>query len=71
MAAPEFLTPKTLPPPVGYSHIAKTNGLPIAFIAGQVPCDASGKLIGEENFRAQVEQVFANLAVAVEAAAAR
>jgi enamine deaminase RidA (YjgF/YER057c/UK114 family) len=68
MAAPEFLTPKASPPTVGYSHVAKTNGLPIAFIAGQVPCDASGKLVGEENFRAQVEQVFANLKIAVEAA---
>jgi enamine deaminase RidA (YjgF/YER057c/UK114 family) len=68
MAAPEFLRPKELLPTPGYSHVAKTNGLPIAFIAGQVPCDASGALIGEGNFRAQVEQVFKNLKIAVEAA---
>jgi enamine deaminase RidA (YjgF/YER057c/UK114 family) len=68
MAAPEFLTPKTLPPTVGYSHIARSNGLPIAFIAGQIPCDASGALVGEGNFKAQVEQVFKNLKTAVEAA---
>jgi enamine deaminase RidA (YjgF/YER057c/UK114 family) len=64
----EFLAPKTLMPPVGYSHIAKTNGLPLAFIAGQVSCDASGALVGEGNFRAQVEQTFANLKIAIEAA---
>jgi enamine deaminase RidA (YjgF/YER057c/UK114 family) len=65
---PEYLTPNTLMPPVGYSHIAKTNGLPLAYIAGQVSCDASGKLVGEGNFRAQVEQTFANVKIAVEAA---
>ena len=68
MTSPEFLTPKTLMPPVGYSHIAKTNGLPLAFIAGQVSCDAAGALVGEGDFRAQVEQTFANLKIAAEAA---
>ena len=68
MTNPEYLTPKTLLPPPGYSHIAKTNGLPLAYIAGQVSCDASGKLVGEGDFRAQVEQVFANIKTAVEAA---
>jgi enamine deaminase RidA (YjgF/YER057c/UK114 family) len=63
-----FLSPKTLMPPVGYSHIAKTSGLPLAFIAGQVSCDANGALIGEGKFREQVEQTFANLKIAVEAA---
>jgi enamine deaminase RidA (YjgF/YER057c/UK114 family) len=33
-----------------------------------VPCDARGKLIGEADFEAQVEQVFHNLKLAVEAA---
>jgi 2-iminobutanoate/2-iminopropanoate deaminase len=68
MTNPEFLSPKTLMPPVGYSHIAKSKGLPLAYIAGQVPCDVSGALVGEGNFRAQVEQTFANLKTAVEAA---
>jgi enamine deaminase RidA (YjgF/YER057c/UK114 family) len=68
MTSPEFLSPKTLMPPVGYSHIAKSNGLPLAYIAGQVSCDVSGALVGEGNFRAQVEQTFTNLKIAVEAA---
>ncbi len=38
------------------------------YLAGQVSGDASGKLIGEGNFEAQVEQVFRNLKIAVEAA---
>lgn len=40
----------------------------IVYVSGQVPIDASGKLIGEGDFEAQVEQVFRNLKLAVEAA---
>jgi hypothetical protein len=66
----EFLSPKTLIAPglAGYSHIAKVNRGTIVYLAGQVPCDASGKLVGEGDFEAQVEQVFRNLKIAVEAA---
>ena len=66
----EFISPKTLipPGPAGYSHIAKVNSGTIVYLSGQVPSDASGKLIGEGDFEAQVEQVFANLKLAVEAA---
>src|SRR6266705_3184046 len=66
----EFLSPKTLipPGPAGFSHIAKVNHGTIVYLSGQVPVDASGKLIGEGDFAAQVEQVFANLKIAVEAA---
>ncbi len=70
MAKPskEFLSPKTLIPPAGYSHIAKVNSGTIVYLAGQVSSGASGNLIGEGNFEAQVEQVFRNLKIAVEAA---
>ena len=64
----EFLSPKTLMPPAGYSHIAKVNSGTIVYLAGQVSSGASGNLIGEGNFEAQVEQVFRNLKIAVEAA---
>ena|SRR5438309_9282353 len=64
----EFSSPKTLIPPAGYSHIAKVNRGTIVYLAGQVSSDASGRLIGEGNFEAQVEQVFRNLKIAVEAA---
>src|SRR5713101_2146098 len=66
----EFFSPKTLiaPGPAGYSHIAKVNNGTIVYLAGQVSSDASGNLIGEGNFEAQVEQVFHSLKIAVEAA---
>jgi enamine deaminase RidA (YjgF/YER057c/UK114 family) len=64
----EIFSPATLLPPAGYSHIAKVSRGTLVYIAGQVSSDASGKLIGEGNFEAQVEQVFSNLKIAVEAA---
>ena len=66
----EFINTKALipPGPAGYSHVAKVNHGTIVYLSGQVPSDASGKLIGEGDFEAQVEQVFRNLKVAVEAA---
>lgn len=66
----EFLSPETLssPGPARYSHVAKVNRGTIVYLSGQVPLDASGNLIGEGDFEAQVEQVFRNLKHAVEAA---
>ena len=66
----EIFSPATLPPPTGYSHVAKVNNGTLVYIAGQVSSDASGKLVGEGNFEAQVEQVFKNLKLALEAAGA-
>ena len=66
----EFFSPATLPPPVGYSHIAKVNKGTLIYLAGQVSSDAAGKLVGEGNFEAQVEQVFVNLKLGLEAAGA-
>ena len=68
--AKEFINPKALipPGPAGYSHVAKVNHGTIVYLSGQVPSDASGKLIGEGDFEAQVEQIFRNLKIAVEAA---
>jgi enamine deaminase RidA (YjgF/YER057c/UK114 family) len=64
----EIFSPATLPPPVGYSHIAKVNKSTMIYLAGQVSSDASGKLVGEGDFEAQAEQVFNNVRIAVEAA---
>jgi enamine deaminase RidA (YjgF/YER057c/UK114 family)/uncharacterized protein YjiS (DUF1127 family) len=66
----EIFSPATLPPPVGYSHIAKVSKGTLVYIAGQVSSDASGRLVGEGDFEAQVEQVFKNLKLALDAAGA-
>jgi len=61
-------SPATLPRPAGYSHLAEVGGGRLVYIAGQVPQDAAGKLIGAGDLRAQLRQVFTNLQLAVEAA---
>ena len=66
----EIFSPATLPPPVGYSHVAKVNQGTLIYLAGQVSSDASGKLVGEGDFEAQAEQVFRNLKLGLEAAGA-
>ena len=66
----EIFSPATLPPPTGYSHIAKVNKGTLVYVAGQVSADASGKLVGEGDLGAQAEQVFKNLKLALEAAGA-
>lgn len=64
----ELISPVSMHRPNGYSHLARVKrGTPV-FIAGQVALDASGHLVGANDFRAQTQQVFENLKTAVEAA---
>ena len=63
-----LLSPKSMHEPRGYSHAAKVRSGSLLFIAGQVALDASGKLVGSGDFRAQTQQTFENLKAAVEAA---
>ena len=62
--------PDGLPPANGYSHAVAFSGNMVV-VSGQVPLDAEGTLVGEDDPRAQVTQVFENLAVALAAAGAR
>jgi enamine deaminase RidA (YjgF/YER057c/UK114 family) len=64
----EFINPKALLSPPGYSHAAKVNKGTMVYLAGQVPCDVSGKLVGAGNVEAQAEQVYSNIKTAIEAA---
>lgn len=63
-----IFNPETLAKPTaGYSQVAEVHGGKLVYIAGQVAIDRSGNLIGKDDFRAQVQQVFENLKAAVEA----
>ncbi|HXZ11641.1 MAG TPA: RidA family protein [Candidatus Sulfotelmatobacter sp.] len=63
-----LFNPDTMAKPVaGYSQVAEVTGGKLVYIAGQVALDPSGNLVGKDNFRAQVEQVFKNLNAAVQA----
>ncbi|KRB93734.1 RidA family protein [Noviherbaspirillum sp. Root189] len=63
-----FHSAETLPPPIGYSHVVEVRRGKLVLISGQVARDASGSLVGKDNFRMQLETVFANLDLAVRAA---
>lgn len=61
------LNPPELGAPPGYSQIVEVRGSRIVFIAGQTALDRDGALVGKDDFAAQAEQVFRNLAVALRA----
>jgi reactive intermediate/imine deaminase len=63
-----FLSPETLPPPFGYSHVVDAPAGRVIYISGQVPLDRAGELVGEGDIEAQARQVFENLSAALEAA---
>lgn len=65
--AKQIINPANMAKPTGYSYAVKKSGTPL-FIAGQVALDADGKIIGEGDAAAQVEQVFQNLRTVVTAA---
>lgn len=66
---PRFLNPHSLSSPTAYAHVAVVEGRQI-HVAGQVALDASGALVGKGDIEAQAEQVYRNLAAALEAAGA-
>ncbi|MCU1332530.1 MAG: hypothetical protein JWM08_1522 [Candidatus Angelobacter sp.] len=55
-------------PTAGYSQVAEVSGGKMIYVAGQVAMDASGNLVGKDDFRAQVDQAFKNINAAVQAA---
>jgi enamine deaminase RidA (YjgF/YER057c/UK114 family) len=57
--AHEILNIKSVQPPSGYSHVAKAGKT--LYIAGQVPRDVNGNLVGKGDFEAQARQVLTNL----------
>jgi len=64
----QLLIPDTMPKSVGYSQLAVVKGGTVVLIAGQVALDKSGNVVGKDDFKAQIQQVFENLKAAVEAA---
>jgi enamine deaminase RidA (YjgF/YER057c/UK114 family) len=63
--------PDEIPTPLTYSHAIVATGSRLVFVAGQVPEDAEGNLVGPGDMRAQAHQVFANIGRVLAAAGAR
>lgn len=70
LAQTEFINPKGLAAPHGYTHVITTKPGKMVFISGQVAMDAQGHLVGKGDLRAQTKQVFENLKTALAASGA-
>lgn len=64
------INPSTLSAPHGYTHVITVDGGRTVYIAGQVPLDPHGQLVGAGDFAAQVRQTFENLKSALAAGGA-
>jgi enamine deaminase RidA (YjgF/YER057c/UK114 family) len=56
--------------PPGYTHLVSVAGARLVFVAGQVPLDEQGQLVGRGDLFAQAEQCLRNLATCLAAAGA-
>ena len=68
----EFRDPAGLSRAPNYAHVGIAAGsYKLVFISGQVAGDATGKVVGMNDPRAQAEQVYKNLLTALAAAGAK
>ena len=72
MSEVKMTNPGDLHSPVGpYSQVAVVSGSKMVFIAGQTASDKQGDLVGEGDFWAQCEQVYANVEAALRGGGAK
>ncbi|MCC6198411.1 MAG: RidA family protein [Burkholderiales bacterium] len=65
--AVSIINPPSLGQPLGqYSQIARVKAGELLFIAGQLATDASGAIVGANDFDRQCRQIFANIQAALE-----
>src|SRR5437762_5865602 len=64
--------PPALTKPTGYTHIVEVTGpAKTIYISGQIAFDKDGNIVGAGDMKAQAEQVFKNLEIALNAAGAK
>ncbi|WP_027943485.1 RidA family protein [Amycolatopsis taiwanensis] len=70
--APEIIriNPDQLHETPGYHHVTIVESGRTAYLAGQCPLDASGRLVGPGDLTAQIDQVVSNALAALAAAGA-
>jgi 2-iminobutanoate/2-iminopropanoate deaminase len=66
----QFLNPEGLSKPNGYTQVVVAQPGRTVYVAGQVPLNAKGEVVGKGDLRAQVTQVMDNLKTALAAAGA-
>ena len=66
----EFLNPPQLCPTFGWMHVVTATGGKTLHISGQVGINERGEVIGRGDLKAQTEQTFRNIELALAAAGA-
>jgi enamine deaminase RidA (YjgF/YER057c/UK114 family) len=66
----EFLNPPNLCPTFGWTHVVSSRGGKTIHISGQVGIDAAGRVVGRGDLKAQTEQAFKNIQIALAAVGA-
>jgi enamine deaminase RidA (YjgF/YER057c/UK114 family) len=57
-----IINPKTMGPPLNlYGQIARVRASELVFIAGQLATDFDGRVVGRDDFDAQMKQVLSNI----------
>jgi len=62
--------PPSLSKPTGYTHVVEVTGGRTIYVAGQIALDQAGAMVGKGDLKAQTQQVFENLKVALAASGA-
>jgi enamine deaminase RidA (YjgF/YER057c/UK114 family) len=62
----DFINPKTMSKPFGWTQVVDTRGSRTVYISGQVGMTASGQVVGKDDFEAQARQMFKNLQAGLE-----
>ncbi|MFO1361640.1 MAG: RidA family protein [Burkholderiales bacterium] len=65
-----FINPLELSVPINYSHVAVASAGRTVYVSGQIALDATGRIVGAGDLRAQAVQVYENLRAALDAAGA-
>src|SRR5476649_1817000 len=66
----EFLSPPTLNPTNGWTHVITATGGKTIYVSGQTSVNERGELVGKGDMKAQVVQTFENLKHALTSAGA-
>jgi enamine deaminase RidA (YjgF/YER057c/UK114 family) len=65
-----FVNPPVLFSPPGFTHVVEVTGGRTVYVAGQPAFDKSFQVVGQDDYRAQAQQVFENIREALAAVGA-
>lgn len=66
----DFVNPPDLCPTFGWTHVVSSRGGKTIHISGQVGINAKGEVVGKGDLKAQTEQAFKNIQIALTAVGA-